>query len=532
MTSNACRFGFQLTAFAFTALLASAALDRNNDQLSDIWAQRFGAAAGSAPQDSDGDGFTNLQENTLGTDPFDRASTLEQTLSTRLGGGIDLAWAASRAKRYHIETSPDLVSWSRVATLTGTEATLATRLTSAGSPRLFTRILTEDTDTDLDGLTDWEEITVGTNPARLFSEGLGSNPTTPTTSNPRITDFERVRDALVATTNTVTLFAVDPAMAENWPDPGLVVVRRTGRLDPLTVNFTLGGTATPGFDYANPTLLSVHLPYGADEATFALTPLADALTEGDETLLITLAPGTDYTLGNAISATLTITDAADGRIAEKSAARFLTQATFGPTPAELSRVRALGFAGWLDAQFLRPVNLHLPIVQTWQTELNPTTTSNSVSVEHRMEAWWRQTLRDDTDSDPLRQRVAFALSQIFVISDRMTSLNDDQRGMTAYQDLLLVNAFGNYRNLLEDVTLSPWMGLYLSALRNRKAAPSLNRFPDENYAREVMQLFSIGLWLLNPDGTLRLSNGTDLGPDGLAVPAGEPIPTYGETQIG
>jgi uncharacterized protein (DUF1800 family) len=154
-----------------------------------------------------------------------------------------------------------------------------------------------------------------------------------------------------------------------------------------------------------------------------------------------------------------------------------------------------------------------------------------VGSEHRLEAWWRQTMRTDADSDPLRQRVAFALSQIFVISDRMSSLANDQRGMTSYQDTLLTHAFGNYRDLLEAVTRHPWMGLYLSALRNRKADPSRNRFPDENYAREVMQLFSIGLWRLNPDGTRVLSSGADLGPDGGAIAAGLPIPAYGDPQI-
>ncbi|RYD43623.1 MAG: DUF1800 family protein [Verrucomicrobiaceae bacterium] len=192
----------------------------------------------------------------------------------------------------------------------------------------------------------------------------------------------------------------------------------------------------------------------------------------------------------------------------------------------------LGYSAWLEQQFVCPVNIHLPIVLAWQAEL-ATSTSNSSAVgsEQRIEAFWRQTMRTDVDSDPLRQRMAFALSQIMVISDRMESLGADHRGMTSYHDTLLTNSFGTYRQLLEGVTRHPWMGLYLSSMRNRKANVSLNRFPDENYAREVMQLFSIGLWLLNPDGTQKLSNGSDMGPDGVAIPAGEPIPTYGQTQI-
>lgn len=511
---------------------ARAVLDSNADQTSDVWQSRFSAQALSPLADTDGDGFTNLQESILGTDPRDPASRLTTEAAAAAGGsGLTLDWTGLRDKRYHLESSADLVNWSPLKSVVGDGGARREHVAAAG-PRLFVRVRAEDFDGDGDGLSDWEERAVGFNPRRVFSEGLGSNPTTPTTNNPRITDFERLRTLLAGSTQTVTVAAVDSAMAENWPDPGVVVVRRSGRLDPLTVNLSIGGTATPGLDYGSPAFLSVTIPFGADEAHFSLVPLTDALTEGDETITVTALAGAGYTLGATVSATLTIADAADGRLAEKDASRFLTQATFGPAPAELARVRDQGVAGWLDAQFTRPANLHLPLLHVWQTELGGTTNASRVNSENRMEVWWRQTMRTDEDSDPLRQRVAFALSQIFVISDRMSSLSADQRGMASYQDTLLQHAFGNYRDLLEAVTRHPWMGLYLSALRNRKANPSINRFPDENYAREVMQLFSIGLWLLNPDGSQRLSNGADLGPDGVAIPAGQPIPTYGETQIG
>ena len=521
-----------LSAAAFLGLSGTcrAILDGNSDQISDVWQARFSAGALSALADTDADGFTNLQESILGTDPADPSSRLGAAVTVRPDGGLDLDWPAVRAKRYHLETSPDLVTWTLVKTLTDLEGPHRESLPAAG-PRLFARVRAEDLDSDGDGLSDWEERAAGFNPQRVFSEGLGSNPSNPTTNNPRITDFERLRALLAGAAQTVTLAAADPAMAENWPDPGVVVVRRTGRLDPLTVGLSLGGTATAGLDYGAPAFLSVTIPFGADEASFALTPLADALAEGDEAITVTLQAGPGYTLGAATSATLTLADAADGRPAEKAATRFLTQATFGPAPAEIGRVRDLGFAGWLDDQFARPPNLHLPIVQAWQAELGDGTSSPAVGSDQRLEAWWRQTMRTDAASDPLRQRVAFALGQIFVISDRMSSLANDQRGMASYQDTLLTYAFGNYRDLLEAVTRHPWMGLYLSTLRNRKANPALNRFPDENYAREVMQLFSIGLWRLNPDGTRILSDGADLGPDGVAIPAGQAIPTYGETQI-
>lgn len=529
---RALSLGLATAACLLSAVDVRAVLDDNADQASDVWQARFSASALPLLADTDGDGFTNLQESLLGTDPRDPASRLASALAPLQDGtSVRLDWTTLPHKRHHLENSPDLVNWSPLAPIIGDGDARSDRVPAAG-PRLFVRVRTEEIDGDGDGLSDWEERSAGFDPRRVFSEGLGSNPTTPTANNPRITDLERLRAQLNAATSTVTVAALDPALAENWPDPGVVVVRRTGRLDPLTVQLTLGGTATVGRDYGDPGPRSVTLPFGADEAYVSLTPLTDALAEGDETITLTLLPGTGYTLGSATVATLMLADAADGRPAEKAAARFLTQATFGPTPAELARVRALGFAGWLDAQFARAPQLHLPLVLTWQTELGDGTSSSAVGSGERLEAWWRQTLRDDDASDPLRQRVAFALSQIFVLSDRMSSLNDDQRAMTSYQDLLLENAFGTYRELLEAVTRHPWMGLYLSALRNRKANPALNRFPDENYAREVMQLFSIGLWLLQLDGSPRLSNGADLDPDGIPVPAGQPIPTYGETQIG
>jgi uncharacterized protein (DUF1800 family) len=127
-----------------------------------------------------------------------------------------------------------------------------------------------------------------------------------------------------------------------------------------------------------------------------------------------------------------------------------------------------------------------------------------------VESFWKQAI---TGPDQLRQRVTWGLSQIFVVGDVNNMRN------SAYYDVLAQNAFGNFRTLLEDVTLSPAMGYWLSHIGNRKEDPATGRLPDENYAREVMQLFTIGLWKLNPDGTRQL--------DGL----GKPIPTYGQEDI-
>lgn len=501
-----------------------AELDGDLNQLSDVWQRKFGVGALPAAGDADGDGFTNAQENRFGTNPIDPNSRPATTQSMPGPDRLDASWMGERGKIYRLETSANLFNWALHSRQTGQGGLLSDHVEGVPGQPLFTRVGAADVDTDGDGLSDWEELSTGFNPARIYSEGLGTLNTN--------TDKNRLASALATAANTITVAAADPAMSEAWPDPGRFVIRRTGNLNQVNVIFAYGGTATNGSDYSAPFTIAT-IPFGADETVVNITPLADAETESSETVTLTLLPDSAYTLGSGTSATLNLADSTDGKPSAKAAARFLTQATFGPAPEELTRVVDLGYSAWIEDQFLRSPNLHLPIVQTWQSELQTAIFTNSVLVssEHRIEAWWRQSMRADSASDPLRQRMAFALSQIFVISDRMESLGADQRGMTAYYDMLLNNSFGTYRQLLEGVTRSPWMGLYLSALRNRKADISLNRFPDENYAREVLQLLSIGLWRLNPDGTQVLSTGSDLGPDGEAIPAGQPIPTYGQAQI-
>jgi uncharacterized protein (DUF1800 family) len=185
-----------------------------------------------------------------------------------------------------------------------------------------------------------------------------------------------------------------------------------------------------------------------------------------------------------------------GEIAETPAAasRFLAQATFGATEADIAALQGDRFDEWITAQQQLPPTYLLPYMRAEAGVANPTA---PIDFHFLTEAWFDRSLKAP---DQLRQRVAFALSEIFVVSERGNNLANDGLALGAYYDILLRNAFGNYRDLLRDTTLSPAMGRFLSMYRNQKPNPALNIRPDENFAREVLQLFSIGLVKLQPDG--------------------------------
>ncbi len=212
--------------------------------------------------------------------------------------------------------------------------------------------------------------------------------------------------------------------------------------------------------------------------------------------------------------------AADGPYSDAEAARFLAQATFGPTLDDIAHLRAVGYRAWLDEQFAKPVATQIPYMD-WVNGIP----DNNVTDDTRVEAWTINALGTPDPSrgmarptDQLRQRMAFALSEIFVVSSKNGTLLYQPWALASWYDMLAENAFGSYRDLLEDATLHPAMGIYLTHLGNQKANAAQNIRPDENYAREVMQLFSVGLVQLNPDGTPMLVGG-------------QPQPTYDQVTV-
>jgi uncharacterized protein (DUF1800 family) len=214
---------------------------------------------------------------------------------------------------------------------------------------------------------------------------------------------------------------------------------------------------------------------------------------------------------------------------QMEAARFLAQAGFGGSSREIqllaSRKNAQGsidFNGWMEDQFLaKPTSMISATRSAYRNArvLKRTAGDNVDNYQNRIKhfhyAWWHSVM---TKPDQLRQRVAMALSEIIVISSE-GPINNNGENYAAFYDILLKHSFGNYKDLLYDVTLSPAMGVYLTYLRNPKTDTTSNTFPDENYARELMQLFSIGLFELNQDGSQKL--------DAM----GNAIPTYDNDDI-
>ncbi len=194
------------------------------------------------------------------------------------------------------------------------------------------------------------------------------------------------------------------------------------------------------------------------------------------------------------------------------ASRFLGQATFGPTLEEINSLAESDFETWLTRQFTLPVTSMRQAFDEEQ-QRNPAQAPNR---DWLFETFWRQAVNSE---DQLRQRMAFALSQIFVISLRDGGVASSPRGAGDFYSRMALHSFGNFRTLLEQVALHPMMGLYLAHLGNEKGDATIGRVPDENFAREIMQLFTIGLYELNQDGSVKLND------------QGSPIDTYATVDV-
>ena len=195
-----------------------------------------------------------------------------------------------------------------------------------------------------------------------------------------------------------------------------------------------------------------------------------------------------------------------------AAARFLTQATFGPNEQDINRVMALGYRGWIEEQIALPATVGRAAVE--QIIDAKIAAGEPYSQRTRYNQWAKQAIYAP---DQLRQRMAFALSQIFVVSDQPSNLSYDVIQLTDFYDNLALDGFGLFRKLLGDVTYHPSMGKYLSSMKNRSATATSQ--PDENFAREIMQLFSVGLIERNLNYTPILNG------------SGSTVPTYDQNVV-
>jgi len=204
--------------------------------------------------------------------------------------------------------------------------------------------------------------------------------------------------------------------------------------------------------------------------------------------------------------------------------RFLSQATMGADLDLINIVKNMDFGVWIDQQITEPVTyLQSEVEDIWEEYLDTLESRGyedpqdafGPAMPELTSAWWHNNM---VASDLIRQKVAFALSEMFVISSN-SDLGGEAIAMAHYYDKLLDGAFGNYKDILSEISLHAAMGYYLSHFNNPKAVPEENLHPDENYAREIMQLFSIGLYELNNDGTHQLDND------------GNSIPTYDNADI-
>ncbi|WP_292999776.1 DUF1800 family protein [Nevskia sp.] len=291
---------------------------------------------------------------------------------------------------------------------------------------------------------------------------------------------------------TVTVPAAVPAITSFAPSSGPVgtVVTVTGTGFTGANSVSIGGVAATGVTVASNTSLSFTVPNGASSGTIRVAnPTNNTTSTASFTVTtVTVPPVPPVTPVGAMGLT--------------AASRLLTQGTFGASPASLDAAAAQSYDAWFAAQAAAPTSLILPSVPNKDAPWVPT--------------WWKNVV---TGPDQLRQRMAFALSEILVVSDQAGSIMNRSETMAAYYDLLSTNALGNYRTLLERVTLSPTMGLYLNMFRNNKENLATGVHADQNYAREIMQLFSIGLVRLNLDGSVQKDA------------AGVPLPTYSQADV-
>jgi len=342
-------------------------------------------------------------------------------------------------------------------------------------------------------------ITGTTNPNVVWkvNSAPGGNTTVGTIST---TGLYTAPAGLTGSTVTIGAPSVEDPQSNNAPSfvtllSNLPVV--TAALPaPLPVgNFTIAVSGTNFLNGAQVIFDGVMLPTTFVSAT-SLSASGNAASAGTIPLQV-INPGAGSPTSNILQVQV---GSGNSGVTSAAAARLLEQSTFGPTPASIQHVQTVGMQSFLNEQY----------AATASTYPAPGANDDITVVKQR---FFTNAL---TGQDQLRQRVAWSLAQTFVVSNQKIG---DPSAFTSWMNMLQKDAFGNFSTLLNDVTLSPTMGHYLDMVRNDKPDPNSGAQPNENYAREILQLFSVGLAQLNPDGTPQV--------DGNGVP----LPTYTQDTI-
>jgi uncharacterized protein (DUF1800 family) len=303
--------------------------------------------------------------------------------------------------------------------------------------------------------------------------------TAPTTISATGTDTVTVTGPNGKATATVTLIP---------PTPVITGVGSNGQLPLGIFSTTITGTGFTASSVAS--LNGVALGTAFSNGALTATGFASLSGKGNITVSNGAAASQPFAVQIGVP---------NAQVSSAAARRFLEQAAFGPTPSDAANVQTLGLQSWLTQQITMPQVSNYNTITSDQGGMPTHFLTNAVS-----------------NPDQLRQRVAFALSQIFVTSIQKLIWNQN---MVLFQNMLLSDAFSNFRQIMGDVTLSPAMGQYLDMANNAKANPATGAVANENYARELMQLFTIGTQMLNQDGSVQLDS------------FGVPIPTYSQFTI-
>jgi uncharacterized protein (DUF1800 family) len=309
--------------------------------------------------------------------------------------------------------------------------------------------------------------------------------------------------AIVPSPNSATVQAVLTANASDMGSSAVTL------LNPVPIVLGISPTTIPAGNfsltvYGNDFISGSQVVFGSTALTTTVISSTQLLATGTATtgeignVAVTVNNPNPGSVVSSTSATAQVTAAT--AVTPAAAVRFLEQSTFGPTPALITQVEQNGFAAFLTAQFAAS--------QSTYPDPAPTVTS----ITPTQQIFFTNAINN---TDQLRQRVAFALSEIWVTSNNTVP----PQGMAPYERLLLSDAFTNYSTIMNDVTLNPAMGLYLNMVDNDRPNGTNGTKANENYARELMQLFTLGLYLLNSDGSLQLDT------------SGNPIPTYTQNQI-